>query len=316
MNQVVKHSSLDIDDFDFYINDLGFVELDQSKKGSLTPNGIDQAYFNLSDPSQIVILKFDIVLSDKKEFLKLNNTDYVCHGVNSRKRNYALFFSGIKQEIFQQTCNKLKDEFNRTANQASHFSGLNNKFLITYEWSMNQAYAKDHCSNQSAIGLKKNQFAGIDQVHKSIQESQVFKQLGTCFSSILRGATQSIDSTFESVKKLFTTSPSDLWDSLKQQAIEMKNFVMNIKEQVLTISENLKKIDVSLIVQMGCQLIGEVIVQNGLSALTGFGAIKIINLLKQSASKIKKVESLFQRLNSLVKMNKNHLAEKVLSCAM
>lgn len=307
--QSTKASPLDIDETNAILNAYGFSELDHSKKGQIVKGGYDQLYFDLADPKKMAILKFDLYLNTQESLIRLNLTDFVCHGQNSRGRDFALFVSGEKEATFNKICHQLRNPYKQS--HSKYFLKID--FLL--QNVISKAFAGDF-ENSKCTHQSQNYGNGLSELTQNLNETKIFQQLGTCVSSALRGGTDFFKGSYDSVTHLFNSSPEQLWNELKQQVVEIKNFVLNLKSEVVKMVNGLKNLNSDLIVKLGCEMAGSFLAEKGLTAIVGLGAFTLVTLLKQATQRIGSMESLFSRLNQLQKLGKSHLAEEVLSCAI
>jgi guanylate kinase len=288
---------MDIHEITQKLNEDNFLEMDQSKKGNIFNNSFDQIYFNTVNSNKLAILKFDIQLDTSQKILKISDTEFVCHGQTSRDRYFALYIKGQKRNEFEKICHRI--------NQKSSFSFR--KYLI--QNLMSEAQADESCQ------AKNSNLNHIASVSTEITQNVLMQRIGTCAVDAVRSALKAYKGAVDGAISILK-NPLELWHQISQQAIALKDFVMNLKSEVMGLYENLKTMDTEMILAVGCQLAGELLASASLSALGGAGILKLTQKLVQIFNRLKNSKTLLSRLSVLSKSGKSETAREVLSCVI
>ena len=288
---------MDIHEITQKLNQDNFLEMDRSKKGNIFNNSFDQIYFNTAKPEQLAILKFDIQLDNAQKILKISDTEFVCHGQTSRDRDFALYIKGPRQHQFEKICQSVTEK--------STFSFR--KYLIKN--LISTAQADELCP---AKNLNLNHIASVAT---EISQNVLAQKIGTCAVDAVRSALKTYKGAVDGAVSILT-NPLELWHQISEQAIALKDFVMNLKSEVMGLYESLKTMDTEMILAVGCQLAGELLASASLSALGGAGIVKLTQKLVQIFNKLKNSKTLISRLSVLSKSGKSETAREVLSCVI
>ncbi len=292
------YPALDIYEVSTALADFQFDELDLSQKGRVFSEGIDQIYFNPNNKNDLAVLKLDLEYQSSERFLKLSESEFVCHGKTRRGRSFSLFVKGRSEAAFSKIC---KSVTTKTVSAA--------RFKL-YNLLWEQAFA----ANGSACSGVKNFRDSISNLQNRLSESPIMQKLGTCLAESFRGA----KGVFEGIRDGFQSllsSPRDLWSEIKEQASALLNFVGHLKEEVVQLVQGLGDLDMDLAINLGCNLGGELLASSLVAAVTGVGLVKLSAALGQALLKLNGMKSIFARLNQLKSLGKAGIAKDILSCA-
>lgn len=273
------------------------LEMDLKKKGNIFNNSFDQLYFNPQNQNQFAILKLDIRLDSDQKILKLSNTEFVCHGQTQRDRYFSVYMKGYQFSEFQKIC-----------------TGLNKKTVFSFKKYLlanvvTTAQAQVDCPDEN-----KN-LNDISLVTTKLTDSVLAQKISTCAIDAVRSALKTYKGAVDGVVSILT-NPFELWDQISQQAIALKDFVLNLKSEVMGLYSAMKNVDTELIWTIGCQLAGELLAGASLSALGGAGIVKLTQKLVQIFSRLKESRTLIARLSQLSKKGKTETAQGILSCVI
>lgn len=271
----------------------GFYEIDLRRQGHFLNSDFDQMYLHSIDKTKMAVLKLDLVLNSSEKVLIISEHEFVCHAQTSRGRHFALYLIADNATKFMAVCDS--------------FLKKNNVSNLIYRLIVNEAQAGnlDNCFRSEGSQTKDFQ--------TSIMQSSIVQGLGTCLSSALRGSVNTFSGVNDSLVALFS-NPTELWKELSQQAIALKNFLTHLKDEVVLLKNTLGSLDSELILQLGCQLGGEILSSMALTALTGAGMAKLLTTFMQAVVKLKSMTSLMARLTQLKQLGQLQMAKEVLSC--
>ena len=302
ISKVEDYPFMDLYEVEQVLYKEGFVPLDQKRLGFLTADFTDQIFLNPHQiHNQFAAVKLDISYSSKNKILALSDNEFVCHAQTSRHRNFALYLNGLSKHQINKICN----QFSEAQAQYAKNEWLKRLFLPNVG-------AGELCLSQTPMA------SAVQNLSKALSESQVVSQIGTCLLTALRGATGTVTGLAESLKNSFNSlllNPRELWNEVKNQILAVKDFVVHIKDELSSLKQALSDLDPELILQLGCQVSGEIIAGMGIGALTGAGIAKLSARLLQIAMNLKKSKTMLTRLNELVRGGQSEMAKKVLSCA-
>jgi hypothetical protein len=288
---------LDIHEISQKLKPYQLLEMDLKKQGNIFNNSFDQLYFNPQDQNQLAILKLDIRLDSNQKILKLSDTEFVCHGQTARDRSFSLYMKGNKLSEFQKVCADL--------NKKTVFSFK--KYLL--DNVVTTAQAQVECPDEN-INLN-----DISRVSANLTDSVLAQKISTCAIDAVRSALKTYKGAVDGAVSILT-NPLELWDQISQQARALKDFVMNLKSEVMGLYSAMKNMDTELIWTIGCQLAGELLAGASLSALGGAGIVKLTQKLVQIFNRLKDSKTLIARLSQLSKKGKTETAQGILSCVI
>ncbi len=291
------YPALDINEISQNLSKHGFYEVDLRRVGKFMNTNIDQLYLHSVASDTMAVLKLDIVLNSSQKILNLSESERVCHGRTSRGRNFALYLKGIKLQHFTNICNSFLA------------SATDSRTSILKVFFLNEA----HAQSVDCFDSSDSKFS-LAQVQSSIGQSTVIQSLGTCLSAALRGSENTISGIGANFISLMT-HPLDLWNELSSQAIALKDFLVHLKDEVIQMKEAFGNLDSELILNLACQLGGEILTSAGIAVLTGAGLAKLSTTLMQAVLKLKSIQSIMARLTQLKKLGQSKFAEEILSCA-
>lgn len=288
---------IDILELSKIMKKFNFLEMDLNKKGNIFNNSFDQWYINSKDLNQIGILKFDLDLDTKQQVLKISENEFVCHGQTSRGRDFAFYVKGKSESQFKNICQQL------TKKEIFSFR----KYLLKN--LLRVASAQTSCDKNNT---NLNQLSNIAS---DISQSVLAQKISTCAVDAVRAALKTYKGTVDGVASILT-NPIELWHQISQQAEALKDFVMNLKTEVMGLYNSVKNLDPELIWTLACQLGGELLASASLSALGGAGLVKLTQKLVQIFSKLKNSNTLLTKLSVLSKLGKSQTAKEILSCVV
>jgi hypothetical protein len=176
-------------------------------------------------------------LDSDQKILKLSDTEFVCHGQTVRDRYFSLYMKGHKFSEFQKVCADL--------NKKTVFSFK--KYLLNNV--VTTAQAQVECPDEN-----KN-LNDISQVTTNLTDSVLAQKISTCAIDAVRSALKTYKGAVDGAVSILT-NPLELWDQISQQARALKDFVMNLKSEVMGLYSAMKNMDTELIWTIGCQLAG------------------------------------------------------------
>ena len=154
-------------------------------------------------------------------------------------------------------------------------------------------------------------FNQIEKIHQVLSQELILKKLGECGVSALRGLTGKVEGTKEFFEKL-KNNPLVLWQEMKKSFESLKQFTMNISEELKSFYNSVSGLGIHELLEIGCAMIGESIpglLMVGTGVGAGFGAAKL------TASLIPKMQKLKNLLNT--SKNRKFLStEEAISCAL
>ncbi len=266
---------------------IQLTELDLTRVGKVRPFLFDQIFVDGENNSNYAVVVMDLVHNEK--ILKLAGHQMVCHAETKSGRAFAIYFSDKKMARNISYCQ----------NYSSKTSLL--KFFIPHARA-------DFCETDAK--LVKN----IDTLRKTAieQKDLVVQKMGSCLSQSLQGAQLAIpDGTL--ITALLTDRKA-LWNSISEQAKALKDFVMNISNELKTLVKNFGTLDGDLVMNLVCHEAGQVLVES----LTRGGGLtlapKLSLALVQVSSKLKDLKDIFSRLTQLKQNGRIDLANGILSC--
>lgn len=289
---------MDIHEISQKLKAFQFLEMDLKKKGNIFNNSFDQLYFNPQEEKQLAILKLDIQLDSGQKILKLSDSEFVCHGQTMRDRYFSLYLKGQNFSDFQKLCVNL--------NQKTIFSFK--KYLLKNIVPV--AYAEIECPDPKSGNL-----TDISKVANNLTDSVLAQKISTCAIDAVRSALKTYKGAVDGAVSILT-NPFELWDQISQQARALKDFVMNLKSEVMGLYSAMKNMDTELIWTIGCQLAGELLAGASLSALGGAGIVKLTQKLVQIFNRLKESQTLITRLSQLSRKGKSETAQGILSCVI
>ena len=144
------------------------------------------------------------------------------------------------------------------------------------------------------------------------QKDLVMQRVGSCLSQSLQGAQLAIpDGTLITT---LLTKPEVLWNSISEQAKALKDFVMNISNELKTLVQNFGTLDGDLVMNLVCHEAGQALV-DGLMGVGGLAlAPKLSLALVKVSSRLKELKDVFSRLTQLKQKGRVDLANGILSC--
>ncbi len=291
------YPALDLNEVSNKLYSFGLIEFDLSRKGHMLNGSFDQIFFDELQKNETAVLRLDIALESGLAKLKLSENEFVCHAETSRGRKFALYLKGRNEREFNKICNSLTKR---------HSMGAKFRLL---KYLVPDAKAADFTS----CDQKPNSAQHLGAVTATVADSVFAQRLGTCFTQSINGAKNYFNGLADTAK-LFL-EPEKLWKNISEQAIALKNFVINIRSELTKLSEQITNLDPELILHYGCQLAGESLVTAGAGALTGFGLAKLATLFSNSLVKLNALTPVFERLNALKKKGHGKIAKEIISCA-
>lgn len=298
-----ENSQVDLFLFNQEMEPHNFFPMDLTHKGSI--GDFDQIFFDRNNFNNFAVLKMDLAYLGAPGLMQLSEKDYVCHGSFTNNRSFALFTTGVDKELVGKICNQVNLAKNDI--KKNHYS----KSFLIYSMLMTSAQAQATCKDKVVQNI-----GSMQNVSTQFSTQVAIQKLGTCLSDALRGAGNVFTGMFDGVKSLFTTSPKELWNGIKKSATEFKNFIVNIKDEMIKLKNSFSQLNNDLILSIGCTLVGEMITSAGISALTGAGAAMMSAKIIKTINRMGKLKHLFDRLNKLSFLGKGKFAQKVLSCGL
>ncbi len=265
-----------------------------------------RSFFDRNNHDNYAVLKLDLQYLGRPGVMQLSETDYVCHGLFVNQRPFSLFTSGVYKAVIEKVCSQVNLAKNDI--KKNHYS----KSFLVYSLMMTDAQAQATCKDNSST---KN-ISSIKNISSRFSSEELMQKLGTCAIDARRGAGSVFTGMFDGAIKLFTTPPKELWNGLKKSVVEIKKFVIHLKDEMIKLKNAFSQLDLDMILQIGCPLAGEIIASAGITALTGAGIAMLSARIVQTISRMSKLKHLFDKLNKLAALGKSKFAGKVLACGL
>lgn len=173
-------------------------------------------------------------------------------------------------------------DLQKIMNQEKSSAGLFSLFIA-------QAHAAEICAK------KPLPFHGITAVQAHLLDSELISRVSKC---ILDGAVAQGDETIEFFKKL-VKDPAALASEMRESFLQLKDFVLSLKSEVLNILDGLDEIPLKDKMEFTCQLVGKALMAGGMAVITVGTAAKAlpsIILQLQAAGKTLKALSDLKKL--------------------
>lgn len=266
---------------------IQLTELDLTRVGKIRPFLFDQIFVDGENSSNFAVVVMDLVHNEK--ILNLAGQQLVCHSETKSGRAFAIYFSDKKMARNISYC---QNDFSKTSLL---------KFFIPHARA-------DFCETdpklvKNLVTLRKTAVA---------QKDLVMQRVGSCLSQSLQGAQLAIpDGTLITT---LLTKPEVLWNSISEQAKALKDFVMNISNELKTLVQNFGTLDGDLVMNLVCHEAGQALV-DGLMGVGGLAlAPKLSLALVKVSSRLKELKDVFSRLTQLKQKGRVDLANGILSC--
>jgi hypothetical protein len=179
---------------------------------------------------------------------------------------------------------------------------------MKWGWVMPRAYAVT-CNTMPANAFKRTA--------SDLESNSILRAIGKCGADALGGAVGSVGSTFNFFKRL-ATEPGKLWEETKQSFVDLKNFVMNIGDELSSAYAAFTGLTAQEKLDIACVVAGQAAGTIAQAALGGAALAKLFPSLmlkvKAGLSLIKKVGEL--SLKGIKLPNKSFLMREAMSCAL
>lgn len=278
----------------------GFYELDLKRKGHVFSTSIDQIYLHSSSEIKQAILVLGLQPKNKEKTYKISDTEFVCHAETDRGQFFSLYLKVENKNEFDSICNSFSTK--------SKFTWLRQpSFLSLF---MNRANAE--CSNcDKLLTLDPN----LIQLGSTMENMTFLQKLGTCVSDAISGSGQVFSGAVDGFLSLLS-NPQKLWSELSQQATAMRDFITELKDEVIQLKKTWNDVDSEILLSLACHLGGEVLTASSVALVSGVGVLKLSTTLAQAFLKLKNMHTLLKRV-SQIKINGNpKVAKEILSCAV
>lgn len=158
--------------------------------------------------------------------------------------------------------------------------------------------------------------AGLQSTAKHIESNEILKTIGSCGMDALQGMKQSVTGTFDFFKTL-ATNPKKLWTEMKESFVQLKEFALNLNQELKQVFAAFSSMSSEQKVQLACTMTGELIAGAAQAFIAGGALAK---LLPSLILKMKSASASFLRIADLEKSgmklpDKSFLTKEVLSCA-
>lgn len=144
----------------------------------------------------------------------------------------------------------------------------------------------------------------------------ILSSVGKCATDAFVGAQKNIDETADFFSKL-ANNPEFLWNEMKDSFLNLRNFVLNIGTEMMSMYSDLKNISANEIATIACTMTGQMIlstISSGGLALAGAGIPFLIQKMKNAIDLIKKVSLLKNKGLNIPSLG--FVSQEAMSCAL
>lgn len=170
----------------------------------------------------------------------------------------------------------------------------------------------------TCLSTGKSEWGGpLKETATHIDQTEILQSIGRCGAQAMQGASSSALETLTFFKKL-ATDPKSLWVEMKDSFVELKNFALNIQQEMGPILETLRGLSSEEKMQIACNLSGQLVSSSVQALVSGAALAKVLPMmllkLKAVSQLLAKIALMEQRGISSVK-NKG-LVETVIRCEL
>src|SRR5690606_7488434 len=156
----------------------------------------------------------------------------------------------------------------------------------------------------------------LKSVSNSLSNQALLKKIGECGLEVLKGAKDNVSNTFDFFKKL-ATNPMELWQETKESFIQLKDFVLNINNELKEIFSNLGEMNLEDQLDIACHMSGHIFVSVAQSFFLGPAALArslplVVTRLKKMTAEVALAASL--RKKGVKLPDNDKLVKEVIRC--
>jgi hypothetical protein len=194
---------------------------------------------------------------------------------------------------------------------------LKQKQTASLKWRLligEQAHAiAPVCGSWMANQMKET----LSKTASHIDANEMLQSIGRCSAQALDGISSSVSDSLDFFKKL-ATDPSALWTEMKDSFIELKNFALNIQEELGPALDAVAGLTTEQKTQMACTLAGKLVASAAQAFVSGAALAKALPMM---LLKLKQTTATLVKMARLEKLginfgNKSKLAEEVIACGI
>jgi hypothetical protein len=208
------------------------------------------------------------------EFKSVNNNFFVFHAKEASIAFFNLDKSQVKRLVF----------------------GLEKQNIVLNSFTtifIAEASAEEfNCSSPI-----KNPYQYFENISDKVENSILFKKIGECAVTALKGAKGQVEDTAKFFKKL-VIDPTALWEDVSQSYAALKTFTMNFSREIQDLYKTMGELTIDEKLNIACTLTGQ-IGSASIMSLTGaglaVGGAKLVSSIVPKLMRLKNMMTQFQR---------------------